>query len=94
MRESHWKDAGMKCFGMLIDGRAKTRKQCDRRSRAQQYEGPDGFNLPKVPEPKNWRLLVDTNSLNKDSSFAFGETYEVTGHSFLCFLLEGAKPPA
>jgi isoamylase len=58
------------------------------------YEGPVGFNLPKVPESKNWRLLVDTNSLNKDSSFAFGETYEVTGHSFLCFLLEGAKPPA
>jgi isoamylase len=58
------------------------------------YEGPVGFRLPEAPESRNWRLLVDTNNPNQVSSFAFGETYEVTGRSLLAFLLERAAPTA
>lgn len=55
------------------------------------YEGPVGFKLPEVPDPKNWRLLVDTNSADEDGSFEFGTDYEVTGRSLFAFLLEGAR---
>ena len=90
----------MKCFGMLIDGRAQVtgiRKRGDDATVLlvlNSYEGPVGFELPEVPESENWRLLVDTNSPNQVATFAFGETYEVTGRSLLAFLLEGAKSPA
>jgi isoamylase len=100
MQESHWKDAGMKCFGMLIDGRAQVtgiRKRGDDATVLlvlNSYEGAVGFKLPEVPESKSWRLLVDTSSSDQSSSFAFGEMYEVTGRSFLAFLLEGARPTA
>jgi isoamylase len=100
MQESHWKDAGMKCFGMLIDGRAQVtgiRKRGDDATVLlvlNSYEGAVGFKLPEVPESKSWRLLVDTSSSDQSSSFAFGEMYEVTGRSFLALLLEGARPTA
>jgi isoamylase len=99
MQEQHWKDAGMKCLGMLIDGRAQVtgiRKRGDNATVLlvlNGYEGPVGFKLPEVPEIKSWRLLVDTNNPHEaSSSIAFGEKHEVTGRSFLAFLLEGAKP--
>jgi isoamylase len=100
MQKSHWKDAGMKCFGMLIDGRAQVagiRKRGDDATVLlvlNSYEGAVGFKLPEVPESKSWRLLVDTSSSDQSSSFAFGEMYEVTGRSFLALLLEGARPTA
>jgi hypothetical protein len=52
------------------------------------YDGPVGFKLPEVPESKDWRLLVDTNSPQEASSFAFGATYEVAGRLFLAFMKE------
>ena len=100
MQEAHWKDAGMKCFGMLIDGRAQVtgiRKRGDHESVLlvfNSFEGTVGFTLPAVPESKAWRLLVDTNIPNgpADEIFDFGQTYEVTGRSLLAFRLEGVTP--
>src|SRR5665213_3548606 len=100
MREQHWKDAGMKCFGMLIDGRAQVtgiRRRGDNATVLlvlNSYEGPVSFTLPEVPESRNWHLLVDTNNPDQVSSYAFGDKYEVTGRSLLAFLLEGAGPAA
>ena len=100
MQERHWKDAGMKCFGMLIDGRAQVtgiRKRGDHESILlvlNSYEGAVGFTLPEVPESKAWRLLIDTNVPDgpSDEVFDFGQSYEVTGRSFLAFRLEGVTP--
>jgi glycogen operon protein len=100
MQEQHWKDAGMKCFGMLIDGRAQMtgiRRRGDNATILlvlNSYEGPVSFTLPEVPESRNWHLLVDTNNPDQVSSYAFGDKYEVTGRSLLAFLLEGAEPTA
>ena len=100
MQDWHWKDAGMKCFGMLIDGRAQVtgiRKRGDHETILMvlnSYEGAVGFTLPEVPESKAWRLLVDTNIPDgpEDELFDFGQSYEVTGRSFLAFRLEGVTP--
>jgi glycogen operon protein len=100
IEESQWKDAGMKCFGTPIDGRAQVtdiRRPGDDATVLlvlNSFEGPVGFTLPLVPDSKDWRLLLDTNNTSELSTFAFGETCEVTGRSFLAFLLEGAKPAA
>ena len=67
MQDEQWKDAGMKCFGMLIDGRAQVtgiRKRGDKATVLlvfNSYQGAVGFKLPEVPEAKAWRLLLDTN---------------------------------
>jgi hypothetical protein len=45
-----------------------------------------------LAEVREWRLLVDTNNSDKVSTFAFGDTCEVTGRSFLAFLLEEQTP--
>ena len=95
MQDQQWKDAGMKCFGMLIDGRAQVtgiRKRGDNATVLlvlNSFQGAVGFKLPEVPEAKAWRLLLDTNMPEQLSSFTFGQSYEVTGRSFLAFLLEG-----
>jgi isoamylase len=102
MQDWQWKDAGMKCFGMMIDGRAQVtgiRKRGDQATVLlvmNAYEGAVDFRFPEVPEAKNWRLLLDTNipDSTADEVFGFGDNYEVTGRSMLAFLLEGAAPVA
>ena len=55
----------MKCFGMLMDGRAQTTGIRRRGEDATMlmvlngYQGAVGFELPEAPEAKAWRLLVD-----------------------------------
>jgi glycogen operon protein len=100
MQDSHWKNGGMKCFGMLIDGRTQVtgnRRHSDNATILlvlNSCEAPVGFKLPEVPESKDWCLLVDTNSPHQVSSLTLRVTYKVTGRLFLAFLLEGATPSA
>ena len=100
MQEAEWGDGNMKCFGMLLDGRAQT---SGIRKRAQDatlllvvngYHDMVGFTLPEAANGKGWTLLADTNLPDQADTpvFAIGHVYQVTGRSFLAFLLQQDTP--
>jgi glycogen operon protein len=47
------------------------------------------FKLPTVPDGKDWLCLIDTNNTDDPqlSTFAFGDTFAVTGRSLVAFAL-------
>jgi glycogen operon protein len=51
------------------------------------------FTLPEAVGGSRWVRLLDTNQGQNDDlhEFAFGDTYEVTGRSFLLFILKPAR---
>jgi isoamylase len=98
MQDANWKDASMKCFGMLLDGRAQ---KTGIKRRAQDttvlivmnsYEGLVGFTFPKFEGGEGWSLLTDTNipDASSETEFAFGSIYQVTGRSLLAFAIKSA----
>jgi isoamylase len=98
MRDVNWKDASMKCFGMLLDGRAQ---KTGIKRRAQDktvlivmnsYQGVVGFTFPKSEGGEAWSLLTDTNipDASSETEFAFGSIYQVTGRSLLAFAIKSA----
>jgi len=98
MKDVNWKDASMKCFGMLLDGRAQ---KTGIKRRAQDktvlivmnsYEGLVDFTFPKPEEGDGWSLLIDTNipDAASETEFAFGSIYQVTGRSLLAFAIKSA----
>jgi isoamylase len=100
MRAEDWTDANVRCFGMLIDGRAQP---TGIRKRGQEvtlllvfnaWQDVVNFTLPAGNGGSAWSLLVDTNiPENKDEErFPFGHVYEVTGRSLL--VLELSDQPA
>ena len=95
MQDANWKDASMKCFGMLLDGRAQ-KTGIKRRGQdttvlmvMNSYEGVVDFTFPKSEAGKAWSLLVDTNipDAPPEAAFEFGSIYQVTGRSLLLFAL-------
>ena len=95
MQAQDWDDPGMKCFGMLMDGRAQV---TGIRKRGQDatlllvingYHDTVDFALPAAPGGKGWELLADTNAPDPQTAlaFGFGETYQVTARSVLLLLL-------
>jgi glycogen operon protein len=94
MQQAEWDDPNMKCFGMLLDGRAQV---SGIRKRAQDatlllvmnsWQDAVKFKLPAAAEGKSWKLLVDTNvEEGAEKDFELEAEYEVTGRSFLVFLL-------
>jgi isoamylase len=98
MQEANWKDASMKCFGMLLDGRAQ-RTGIKRRGAEKSvlivmnsYEGAVDFTLPVHESTESWWLLADTNmpAGNPVETFKPGSVYLVTGRSLLLFGVNGA----
>jgi isoamylase len=98
MQDSNWKDASMKCFGMLLDGHAQ---KTGIRRRGQDktvlivmnsYEGLVDFTLPECEGSEAWSLLVDSNipDTTSEAEFAFGNVYQVTGGSLLLFGVKSA----
>jgi glycogen operon protein len=96
MDGGNWDDPNVKCFGMLIDGRAQV---TGIRKRGQDvtlllimnsYHDLVGFTLPEWTGGKGWERLADTNLPDEPEqpAFAFGATYEVTGRSLLLFMLQ------
>jgi glycogen operon protein len=51
------------------------------------------FTLPEAVGGSRWVRLIDTNQGQSDElhEFSFGSTYEVTGRSFLLFILKPAR---
>ena len=96
MQGDDWTDGNMKCFGMLMDGRAQV---TGIRKRGQDatllmvingYHDMVEFTLPESPGGKGWTLLADTNmpDTEEEEAFGFGESYQVTGRSLLLFLMQ------
>jgi isoamylase len=95
MQQDDWNDAGMKCFGMLMDGRAQTTGIRRRGQNAtlllviNSYQDAVGVTLPEAAGGLGWDLLLDSNAPDRDDTpgFAFGDIYQVTGRSVLLLLL-------
>ena len=95
MQESNWADAAMRCFGMLIDGRAQT---TGIRKRGQEttllivfnaHHEVVQFTLPECTGGREWSLVIDTNIPGKENgTFTTGDTYEVTARSVIVLRLE------
>jgi glycogen operon protein len=100
MQDSNWGDAGMRCFGMLLDGRAPTTGIRQRGHEAtlliviNDHFDMVGFTLPETAGGSEWSLLVDTNLTETDEKggekepFHTGDIYKVTARSLLLFVLE------
>lgn len=99
MQPEDWDDANMKCFGMLMDGRAQVTGIRKRGQNAtlllliNAYHDMVEFTLPEAPEGEGWILLADTNLADQveHEHFPIGETYQVTGRSFVVFLLKATR---
>jgi glycogen operon protein len=96
MESRDWGDNGMRCFGMLIDGRAQTTGVRQRGKEAtlllviNDHSDLVNFTLPEAVGGSMWSLLVDTNVEDNSEAghFRIGDGYGVPARSLLLFLLE------
>ncbi len=96
MADADWADSNTKCFGMMIDGRARVtglRTRGDDETLLIVINGWEDvveFKLPDTAEALEWELLLDTNApdLAPGSNFPVGESYWATGRSVLLFRLQ------
>ena len=92
----NWNDPEMKCFGMLLDGRAQATGILKRGNDAtlllifNSFDGPVDFVMPQVTDAQKWVRLIDTNLETQDEvdTIAVGAKYLVTGRSLLLFVRE------
>jgi len=95
MHEEHWKDANVRCFGMLLDGRAQAtgiRRRGDDATLLivfNSWHDVVKVTLPQANAGTGWKLLTDTNrhDAGEEARFEIGHVYEVTGRSLLLFEL-------
>jgi glycogen operon protein len=97
MREEHWNDDNVRCFGMLLDGRAQETGIRRRGELAtlliifNPWHEVVKFKLPDANADGGmaWTLLADTNNPDQveEPRFEIGHEYEVTARSLLLFQL-------
>ncbi len=95
MNDEEWADGAMRCFGMLIDGRAQASGIRQRGSDTtvllvfNAFHDLVEFTLPDCNGGANWRFLMDTNIPDESEAkeFAIGGVYGVTGRSVVAFQL-------
>ncbi len=93
MSPEDWSDENVRCFGMLVDGRAQATGIRRRGSDAtilvvfNAYHDLVPFHLPESAGGTRWRRLLDTNVPDAADSpeFATGDSYDATGRSVLIF---------
>ncbi len=96
MEDHNWGDTGMRCFGMLIDGRAQVSGVRQRGKEAtlliviNDHSDMVNFTLPDAVGGSQWSLLIDTNVVDntETGTFKIGEMYKVTARSLLLLQLE------
>jgi isoamylase len=99
MRPEDWQDSAMRCFGMLMDGRAQP---TGLRQRGEDqtvllvlnaHSDLVDFTLPEAAGGDRWSLVLDTNIVvaadaqPAEAAFPTGSAYGVTGRSLLLFSL-------
>ncbi|WKB52929.1 glycogen debranching protein GlgX [Eleftheria terrae] len=95
----HWSDASMRCFGVVLDGRAQATGIARRAADAtlllvmNAWHDVVEFTLPEVTGGTRWTCLVDTNAPERDSlpEFDVGHCYQVTGRSLLLLRLDASS---
>jgi isoamylase len=95
MHPEEWDDGNMRCFGMLMDGRAQPTGIRRRGEDAtllmvlNAHQDLVEFTLPGTPGGREWSLLIDTNLAENAELgiFASGERYGTTGRSVLLLAL-------
>jgi glycogen operon protein len=95
MQSEDWEDGGMRCFGMLLDGRAQATGIHERGHEAtlllvlNAHHDVVQFTLPECPGCKAWTTLVDTSrpDVEPDADLATRHVRDVTGRSLLLFAL-------
>jgi isoamylase len=93
MTPEAWVDPLMKCFGMLIDGRARATGVRQRGTEAamllvlNSHHDLVEFSLPQYSDGDHWSLMIDTNIADGAPEYAgrSGDVYGVTGRSLLLF---------
>ncbi len=91
MTPEEWGDGNMKCFGMLMDGRARPTGVQQRGTEAamlivlNSHYDLVNFTLPEYPDGENWERIVDTNIDNEQTAYKgkSGALYGVTGRSLV-----------
>jgi isoamylase len=94
MKAEDWGDANMKCFGMMIDGRARPTGVRQRGTEAAMllvmnaHHDLVEFTLPECPGARYWRLEIDTNIVDKPAEYSGepGDVYGMTGRSLALFV--------
>jgi isoamylase len=95
MRHEDWGDANMRCFGMLIDGRARPTGVRQRGTQATMllvlnaHHDLVEFTLPSSPAGDTWTLVLDTNIPEGNAAYRgqSNDSYGVTGRSLILFSL-------
>jgi len=96
MTDEQWHDPHLRCFGMLIDGRAQATGIVKPASDAtlllavNSWCEPVDFKLPEVPGGNVWTQFIDTAEPVRDSlpESPVGTVFPVAGRSFQLFALE------
>ncbi|MFL9910245.1 glycogen debranching protein GlgX [Paraburkholderia sp. RL17-337-BIB-A] len=96
LSQEQWDDPSMRCFGLVIDGRAQASGIRRPASDAtlllvlNAHHDVVNFTLPDIPEGDQWTCLLDTNMPVRSElpQFSAGDAYQVTGRSLLLFALE------
>jgi isoamylase len=96
MKNEEWSDANLRCFGMLLDGRAQAtgiiRPAADATLLIvlNAHHDAVAFKLPDVAGPDRWYCLIDTNDPDRDDTPVFEtyDDYQAAGRSLLLFALE------
>ncbi|HKE29052.1 MAG TPA: glycogen debranching protein GlgX, partial [Bryobacteraceae bacterium] len=95
MEDSQWHDEQMRCFGMLLDGRAQETgiRQKGRNATLllilNAYHDAVDFTLPECSGGDRWNRLIDTNiPIDEAGSINTGALYTVTPRSLLLFALD------
>ncbi len=95
LTQEQWDDPAMKCFGMVIDGRAQAsgiRRPASDATLLLVFNAHHDivdFVLPEVTGSQQWTCMIDTNVPVRDElpEFDAGNVYQVTGRSLLLFAL-------
>ena len=96
MSEEDWHNPDLRCFGMLLDGRAQTsgiRQQGKEVTILIVVNGSHEtveFKLPECADVSEWRLLVDTNAgeVTGRPLFKPGSAYSITDRSLLVLVMK------
>lgn len=95
MEAAHWADDNMRCFAMMLDGRAQftgIRQPGHEATLLIVINGHHdlvNFTMPNCKGGDKWSLVLDTNipTLTGEKQFKIGEVYGATGRSLLLFQL-------